>query len=299
MPVSDAALALVLGGALGRPVIIRARRPWEYQSSVPIERLSVDGRPPLLFKNLGARAGAAPDFVLDPQREIDAYRHHLGGLDAPACVAAVTSGGRAWLFLEEIAGVPLWQADGELPWLATARWLGRMHARPAPGSAGRLLVRDRAHLMRWVDRAQAFAPRGSLDGVWAPALAAVDTLVALPRSLIHGELYPSNVLVQPGPDSARVRPLDWEMAGVGPGLLDLAALISGEHQPRLRDAILAAYTRQAGVSVSHPQFGSGLRAARLLVALQWIGWTPGWTPPAEHTHDWAADARALAAGTMP
>lgn len=298
MPVSDAELADVLASALGRPVLIRARRRWEYQSSVPIERLSVAGCPPLLFKDLSARVGSAPRFVVDPRREIEAYMRHLGGLDAPACVAAVGSADRAWLFLEQVDGVPLWQAAGERPWLATARWLARLHTRPAPAPAGRLLVRDRSHLMRWVERALAFAPPGSLGGVREAALAAVDRLVELPTTLIHGELYAANVMVQTGPGEPRVRPLDWEMAGIGPGLLDLAALVSGDHPPPLRRAIVGAYAEQAGVSVGDSEFAVGLAAARLLVALQWIGWVRGWAPPPEHAHDWAADARRLA-GSLP
>jgi aminoglycoside phosphotransferase (APT) family kinase protein len=296
MSVSDAELAGALAGALGRQVVIRAREPWEYASSAWMERLCVDGCPPLLFKDVGARAGAAPSFVLDPWREIEAYARYLDGLDAPACVAVVTSENRAWLFVEQIDGVPLWQAAGKLPWLATARWLARLHARPVPASAGRLLVRDRAHLRCWVRRALASAPPGTLVGVDTSALAAVESLLAWPVSLIHGELYPSNVLVQAGDGGPRIRPLDWEMAGVGPGLLDLAALISGDHHPRLRDAIVAAYADQAGVDLGDRAFTAGLRAARLLVALQWIGWAPKWTPPAAHAHDWLADARALVAG---
>ena len=296
MPVSDAELARELADALRRPVVVRARRRWEYASSVPIECLCVDGCPPLLFKDLGARTGPAPEFVVDPRREIEVYARHLDGLDAPACIAAVGSADRAWLVLEHVDGVPLWQAHGALPWLATARWLARLHARPAPPPAGRLLVRDRTHLARWVERALALAPPGTLDGVGPAALAAVDRLAGLPWSLIHGELYPSNVVVE---DGRRVRPVDWEMAGLGPGLLDLAALISGDHHPRLRRAIVVAYAREAGVSATDPRFQAALAAARLLVALQWLGWAPGWAPPVEHAHDWAAEARCLAAETGP
>jgi hypothetical protein len=33
-----------------------------------------------------------------------------------------------------------------------------------------------------------------------------------------------------------------------------------------------------------------LEDARLLVAVQWLGWSDGWRPPPEHAHDWLADA---------
>ncbi|CAA9480570.1 MAG: hypothetical protein AVDCRST_MAG30-771, partial [uncultured Solirubrobacteraceae bacterium] len=33
-----------------------------------------------------------------------------------------------------------------------------------------------------------------------------------------------------------------------------------------------------------------LEAARLVVAVGWLGWSPGWTPPPEHAQDWLAAA---------
>ena len=45
----------------------------------------------------------------------------------------------------------------------------------------------------------------------------MDRLVRLPRTLIHGELYPSNVIVGRGHHRERVCPVDWEMAALGPG----------------------------------------------------------------------------------
>jgi hypothetical protein len=37
-----------------------------------------------------------------------------------------------------------------------------------------------------------------------------------------------------------------------------------------------------------------LDAARLLLALQWLGWSPDWSPPVAHAHDWEAEAVFLA-----
>ena len=113
-------------------------------------------------------------------------------------------------------------------------------------------------------------------------------------TLLHGEFYPSNVLVQGSPGEAvRIRVIDWEMAGIGSGLLDLAALIAGKHEPGLRRRIVDAYRSE----LAHlpDAFVETLRAARLLVALQWIGWEPDWTAPDEHAHDWHGDAVSFAA----
>jgi hypothetical protein len=36
-----------------------------------------------------------------------------------------------------------------------------------------------------------------------------------------------------------------------------------------------------------------LDVCRLHLAVQWLGWSPGWAPPMAHAHDWLADAREL------
>ena len=163
MPVSDAELRAGLEVALGHPVGSISRRPWAYSSSAPIEELSVTGCPPLLFKDLVARSRSAPSFVIDPWREVEVYQRRLAGPDAPACAGTVAGHERAWLFLERLDAIPLWQAGGDDPWLAAARWLARLHSAPPPASAGRLLVRDRAHLECWVQRAVAT----DTAGLWA------------------------------------------------------------------------------------------------------------------------------------
>ena len=59
---------------------------------------------------------------------------------------------------------------------------------------------------------------------YAPVVA---RLAAMPRTVIHGEFYPCNILIRGTGPRARVCPVDWELAAVGPGLIDLAALMTG------------------------------------------------------------------------
>ncbi len=33
---------------------------------------------------------------------------------------------------------------------------------------------------------------------------------------------------------------------------------------------------------------------RLYIAVQWLGWSRDWSPPAEHAHDWLSEALSLA-----
>ena len=254
-----------------------------------MELLFLDGRgEPLLLKQPHDASKPAP--IGDRFREWELYAAGaLDGLDAPECVAASPAGAgpEPWLVLDRIDGIPLWQADGLEPWQATARWLARLHATPAPAVA-RLLRHDRAYLRSVTATAAELA---------ADVRAAVDRAITLvsadPPVFLHGELYPSNVIVQATPSGSRIRPIDWETAGTGPWALDLAALIAGNWPRRRRAAIVDAYARERGLEPN--QLEPALDAARLLVAVQWLGWSWGADgPPPEHRHDWAADTDELA-----
>jgi Ser/Thr protein kinase RdoA (MazF antagonist) len=298
MSLSDDELAAGLRAALGRPVELTARRPWGRRSSLPMEELRVDGEW-LLFKDLspGPRP-PRPAFLIDPLREIAVYREILApaGIGAPVLVGALADGRRAWLFLERVHGVPLDETREPAAWEEAARWLARLHARPLPpAGAARLLRYDAAWLRRWPGRA--FRADPGLAPLADAAERAVQVVAAWPAALLHGEFYPANVLVAEG----RIRPVDWETAGTGPALIDLAALTSGAWERVARARIEAAY-RAALPAARRPsarELGGALVHARLLVALQWLGWEPGFRPPGEHAHDWRAEARRLAAQLAP
>src|SRR6476646_2259861 len=109
-----------------------------------------------------------------------------------------------------------------------------------------------------MERAKEFAA-GAGDSRSGAALAwlgerheqVVEALLALPRTVIHGEFYASNVLVAGTSGDARVAPVDWELAAAAPGLTDLAALVSG-WSPAEREELVEAYSTVPGV----PSFGS-------------------------------------------
>jgi hypothetical protein len=97
---------------------------------------------------------------------------------------------------------------------------------------------------------------------------------------------------------ARVSTVDWELAGIGPGAIDLAALVVGKWTDAQRAALVAAY--RTALPADH-RWRRDLAAldrvvdcARLYLAVQWLGWSPDWTPPAEHAHDWLREAVEIA-----
>ena len=297
--------AVVEAAVAPRHVVAYRTHPHPYRTSHRLDEVDValdDGSTlELVLKNLSPDAlhedahRARPRFLADRRREVDVYRTLLADADlgTPACHAAAAdeADGTAWLLLERVPGVQLSQVGELAVWDRAAAWLARMHTRlAAAAGTSRLLRYDRAFYRRWLFRAQAFA--GGMDGVASAYERAVERLLALPTTVIHGELYPSNVLV----DGTRICAVDWESAAVAPGLIDLAALTAGawsdEQRGRLAHAYYAALPpdgRQAIVD-----FSSALDCCRLYVALQWLGWSRDWTPPPEHAHDWRQEALAAA-----
>jgi aminoglycoside/choline kinase family phosphotransferase len=311
----EQALGEVLGGS---PRVTGLRRgQFAYETSFAIDELGVqlgDGEElDLLVKDVGAglsstATAAKPARALDPKREIAVYRSLLQGAGIPAPrffgAAEDEDSGRAWLFLERVPGEVL--ADvGEIDaWQAAAAWAAKLNAATEERDSGLdrvLLDRDRGWHEHWL-RAAATACEASGRTELAARLertAAVllDRLDALPRAFVHGELYASNVIVdERDAEMVAVKAVDWEMAGTGPFAHDLAALATGWSGEE-REAICAAFHEAlpARMRAEVPQ--AGLREAvalcELALALQWLGWSRNWQPPAEHRRDWAAEAMRL------
>jgi hypothetical protein len=331
-PTTDRLRAVLQAGldALPQPpgaITSIARRASRYRSSYPLEELTVGlangTHLELMFKNLN-RASLTPDAreakpreMYDPHREIEVYRSILSdaAIGTARCYVAVAddTAGDYWLCMETAPGVELYQVGELATWQSVAVWLADFHARFAhdnrwrTGAAGRHLATiDRRLMQTWLDRARVFAAERhdaaataaltALDARWEEV---VDTLMSWPRTLVHGEFYASNVLVDDGRTPVRVCPIDWEMAADGPGIIDLAALTAGTWKHDEPDRIVDAYLR-AAVQIddtwTRPVFDHALACARVYIAVQWLGWARDWTPPSEHSHDWARALTRLVGG---
>jgi aminoglycoside phosphotransferase (APT) family kinase protein len=302
------------------------RRPYAYRTSFPIEELRVElageGPVTLLFKQLDWEAlepeahVAKPRFLHDPEREPAVYSALLPQAPPgpPRFFGSVAESGRHWLFVERVEGRELFQVGEREQWEEAARWLGRFHAAFADQrpEAPHLIVHDAAYYRRWIERAREFARESrrpperarAVDWLAGAHEQVIEALLAEPRTLLHGEFYASNVLIaspncikfpahQPGnlmqfDRGVRVAAVDWEMAALGPGVTDLAALVGGWSDAD-REAIAAAYATTAPGSLANLDY------ARLQQAIQWLGWAPAsWTPPEGQRHDWLAEALELA-----
>ena len=313
--ISDRLLGAALErGMAGRVVVGLERRPSAYRTSCALEEVDIeldDGeRIELMVKHLARAAlspqarDAKPRFLHDPLREIELYRDVLdgAGLGAPHFHGAVPEHG--WLFLERVHGFELYQVGERATWEHVARELARLHARLAPAAARapRAIRYDADWYRCWPQRALRFAAareeheaRRVLERLAARYEPVVARLLALPTTVIHGEFYASNVLVDDPVAPRRVAPVDWEQAAIGPGLVDLAALTAGGWSDDERAAIAGAYREASADRLGVDEFADGLEACRLHLAFQWLGWSSDWSAPEEHRQDWLAEAERAAA----
>jgi hypothetical protein len=277
----------------------------------------------LMFKDLSRHAlletahRIKPAFLYDPLREIETYRTILAPneLGTAICYGTVVDRkiGRYWLFLEKVPGLELYQVGELATWQQVARWLAFMHTRfigrtEPLARAAPLLSYDGYFYRLWMHRAQTFlrrvessqptAVRRGIKRLAKRYAQVVERLLVLPATFIHGEFYASNVLVHRRGERLRVCPVDWEMAAVGPGLVDLAALTAGGWAVGEKTALSMAYfaelTSRDGQWPDPEEFLSALDHCRLHQAVQWLGWASEWSPPPEHAQDWLSEALSLA-----
>jgi aminoglycoside phosphotransferase (APT) family kinase protein len=322
-PELTTAMATLFGRTRASRIVDLEAWPLPYASSFAIDEVTVrfdDGTTlELVCKGTGKAAmlpearRIKPRFVHHPLREIATYERILApfGAGAPRFYGSVVNRQRGdyWLFLERVRGVPLTEVGDFAVWRHVSSWLGEVHARLArdPGLADAAalvpLVRyDQANARVWMERAQrhleADAVRSrSVRRRFASLMARYDTfldeLSALPSGFVHGEFFAANVLVEIAAGRRRVRPVDWELAGIGPMLMDLAALSAGSWTDDEREELAASYRGAVGqhpAAVSTQEFTRALDCCRLQLAIQRLGWAQEWTPPATHRQDWLGEA---------
>lgn len=305
-------------GCRSASVVRLCRRPWEYASSAPLELVVAatdDGcEHRLVLKHLAPRhvteqvRRVKPSFVLDARREIEVYRQLLApsGLGATLVGSSIDPATDSyWLLLEYVHGSRLFEVGEPEAWTATARWLGALHARLATidtatlRHSARLIECDRDWYRVWIDRALRFFAGGPSnsrhDGKALRWLAerydrVIDRLLSLPSTVIHGEFYPSNVIMTRVPDGVRPCPIDWEMASIGPGVLDLAALMAGEWRDQDRRDMTAAYIAGSGAQTTLDDLFEAAQYAHIHLAVQWLGWFGRRRAPEIQTRDWLRDA---------
>lgn len=325
MPVPTPDLVRLVDRALGPDAQLVGELEWfDYAKSSPLwsSRVRTGAAVlPVIIKDgsqaalLSGAARVKPPFLHDPRREAAVYRSVLAGRPGPprllgAHVERQADGSaRSVLVVERIRGLELCDVGEVDVWAQAAAWFGSFHASATEKPDVPLVIHDAGSWDRWQAQAAA-AARTLHPESRALVEIAVDRFAGRGRAVldaatvgvVHGEAYPSNVVVGGAridgtidTASLRVSPIDWETAGWGPVLLDLAALTTGDLRPDDRARIVSSYRAAATAGgLDFADFDAELDACRLALALQWIAWFVADNPPAHQARDWAREAAAAA-----
>jgi len=308
---SDASLTTSLGRIFGTRVELVSREGNVFSSVAPSEIVRLrtpDGDIRLLAKyQTGAQHHTGHGFWGDISYEARVYGRLLDRMDvtAPRRWGIDETTSPQCLFIEYVDGERLSKSPREAL-ISVAHWLGEFHrageALVADGSAGFINILDAGYFTGWARRTREFARPLHASKPWLPRVcdafeAASGSLAAAPSTIVHGEFYPRNILV----NGDGVFPVDWQSAAIGLAEIDVASMIEGWGQGDIVATCLREYARSRWPHQAEPsQFRGRLDLARVYWPLRWLGDEAAWTlsPRRAHYFDELLDA-ARDAGLYP
>lgn len=275
--------AIFANGTVGGRLAVVARSSNVYSSTAPSEIVKCrlgDGREMRLLckyslgpggNSFGHRGGGPYEAMI--------YRHILQPLEASAPVLHGVRLDRAtqstWLVLEYVDGFSRGMSRDSM--FLAAVWAAAFHRaaealRPYPAA---LAVYDPSYYRGWAARTEEFAAAAGKRRAWLAKICVSfaehgpDLLGARP-TVIHGEYYPHNVLSR---HHREIHPVDWESAALAAGEIDLASLTEG-WPPAYASRCEALYRQVRWPGGAPSDFGRALAAARVYLALRWLGESP-------------------------
>jgi len=303
----------LLQDAQGRGVKVSGLRhkPSPFATLFPAEVLSVSleggGEVPLFVKHLGSEQSDHPDKQCR-DREVRVYEELLADGRLPAAKYygsrwnEVTK--RREVFLEYVDDWNL-KYQGLEHWFTAARRLAQFHAHFA-ARAERLLASDfllrldAPYFYAWAGRAlsevaeQSAEIAAELESVVDNYDRVTEVLCRQPSTLVHNDLSPKNVMADRASSPARICFVDWEMAGIGCGLMDLVQLKYGL-DPANDQKMCAAYCEElAGTALLPPSArarSSLFAACEVHQTLYRLAHSRSWRLPMAKVARWVAEAR--------
>jgi aminoglycoside phosphotransferase (APT) family kinase protein len=208
--------------------------------------------------------------------------------------------GQHWLAIEYVpGGLTVNKGPQPATLIAAAQWVADFHAQGLALVADRpssdFIEYDASYFEGWGLRMREFAEPLLQSYPWLGKLCdgytqLVPRMLLLPRTLIHGEYTPQNVLLRNStavsykpteavslPGGVPLAPVDWESAAISFGEIDLAFLLDGKWSEALQQTCIAEYKhRRYGTDVPK-DFDDRYRMAQLYTHLRWLGDRSSWT----------------------
>jgi aminoglycoside phosphotransferase (APT) family kinase protein len=286
-------------------------RPSPFATLFPAEIVSVstaDGAKLKLFvKHLDERQAGHP-AKQRPDREKLVYERLLcdARLPVPRYYGGRWDdlGRRGRIFLEFVDGWSLKYQDLEF-WFEAARELAKLHAHFARvaqrlAASDFLLHLDALYFQQWAGRAIHAVQQASSRA--AAELAAVmdrygqaaRLLERHAQTLVHNDLSPKNVIADRSQNPPRILLVDWEMAAVGCGWLDLVQLKDGLEPAadrQMHDVYCESLAAAGLPSRSQEELDRLLAACEAHMTLYRLARSPNRSVPIETIEQWCARAK--------
>lgn len=308
-------LRWVISDAEGRemePISVR-RQASPFATLFPADILSVrlkgGGEVSLFLKHLGAEQADHPEKQRR-DREVLVYQRlfRYPGLPLARFYGERRDHGtgRHHVFLEYVDGWNLKYQHME-HWFEAARRLGQLHAHFAERArdlfeSDFLLRFDHRYFRDWARRAVEAVGAYSagferrLRTLLGPYRQILDMLERQPVTLVHNDLSPKNVIADTSRRPARICFVDWEMAGIGCGLLDLVHLRYGldeENAARMLAAYRQGLDGSGLIPTDEIQLARLVAACELHKTLYRLAFSPTWRLPTSRIREWMEDSERL------
>ena len=289
------------------------RQPSPFATLFPADVLSVccsDGRNIRLFlKHLGSEQPDHPDKQCR-DREVRVYEELLRDDALPVAryfgSRRNEATGRHELYLEYVDDWPLRHQHLQY-WYTAARRLADFHAyfaaRPHTlRGCGFLLNLDESYFAAWAGRAHAAVTQQSaqlgnrMERLCADYRPACEFLARQPATLVHNDLACKNVIADRSCTPARICIIDWELAGVGCGLLDLAHLkygLEGASEQQMVDEYRSQLRSNDLLPSDDREFARLLAACELHKTFYRLAHSPAWKLATERLACWVGEAESF------
>ena len=284
------------------------RKPCEFATLFPADILSVNleggDKIRLFLKHVGYEESSHPD-KLGPQRETQIYLKLFQGTSLPVpkvygCHPNRLSH-RHEMFLEYLDGWTLQYHDLE-HWFSAATRLADLHLHfecEELDSRDFLNSFNQEYFTFWAHRAVTVvscrAPKlaNRLERIVVDYDKIAKLLSNQPSTLVHNDLAPKNVIADTSVDPARIYFIDWEMAGVGCGLLDLVHLKYGldeENDQRMLRTYLRALEGSMLLPSTAQELDQVLFACELHKSIYRLGHIDEWGVPDERVAEFIGES---------